>query len=90
MDPVFLQRAMDILGKVFKCVGFKTNIKKTQVMTCMSGRIWLQLPTNSYHWMCGGYTSAASRDAHTVISQRPKRHNFERNWGKIPLKIAPP
>jgi hypothetical protein len=47
-DPEFLQQVLDILIKLFACVGLKTNVKKTQTMICTPGRIRTQLPTASY------------------------------------------
>ncbi len=38
-DPGFLQQALDILVNLFTHVGLKTNIKKTQMMIFMPGRI---------------------------------------------------
>jgi hypothetical protein len=38
-DPDFLQRALDVLVDLFARVGLETNVKKTQAMTCMPGRI---------------------------------------------------
>jgi hypothetical protein len=38
-DPEFLQQALDILVDLFARVGLKTNVKKTQTMTCTPGRI---------------------------------------------------
>jgi hypothetical protein len=47
----FLQEALDILVETFKHVGLATNTKKIQTMICTPGRIWVQLPTDSYK-MC--------------------------------------
>jgi hypothetical protein len=38
-DPMWLQSALSILITLFKQVGVKTNTKKTQVMTCIPGKI---------------------------------------------------
>jgi hypothetical protein len=38
-NPEFLQRALDILVNLFALVGLETNMKKTQTMICMPGRI---------------------------------------------------
>jgi hypothetical protein len=58
-DPAFLQRAIDGLFSTFECVGLVTNICKTKAMICTPGKIWLQLPADSYRWMRAGCTSAA-------------------------------
>jgi len=47
-DAEFLQEALDILVKTFKCVGLATNTKKTQAMVCTPGKIKVQLPMDSY------------------------------------------
>ena len=47
-DAEFLQEALDILVKMFKCVGLITNTKKTQTMMYTPGKIGVQLPTDSY------------------------------------------
>ncbi len=50
----FLQEALNILVKTFKCVGLATNTKKTQAMVCTPGRIQVQLPSDSYKHMHKG------------------------------------
>jgi hypothetical protein len=50
----FLQEALDILVKTFKCIGLATNTKKTQAMICTPGRIWVQLLIDSYKRMHKG------------------------------------
>ncbi len=40
-DAKFLQEALDILVKMFKCVGLAANTKKTQAMVCTPGKIRL-------------------------------------------------
>ncbi len=50
-DPVFLQMALSILVKLFKCISLETNHLKMQAMICTPGRIRTQLPTGSYHCM---------------------------------------
>jgi hypothetical protein len=50
----FLQEALDILLKTFKCVGLATNTKKTQAMVCTLGKIRVQLPLDSYKRICKG------------------------------------
>jgi hypothetical protein len=50
-DAEFLQVSLNILFKMFKCIGLATN-KKTQMMVCMPGKIWVQLLMNSYRRMC--------------------------------------
>ena len=44
-DPVWLQSAFDILNDLFERVSLKMNAKKTQVMTCVPGKIresWIE------------------------------------------------
>ena len=65
-DPIFLQRAIDGLVSTFERVGFETNTKKTQAMTCTPGTIRLQLPTKSYLQMRTGRIPAVEWDARTV------------------------
>ena len=65
-DPDFLQWTIYVLVEVFEHVDLETNVKKMQAMTCMPGKIRLQLPANSYCQMRGGYTSAADWEARTV------------------------
>jgi hypothetical protein len=43
-NPVFLQIALDVVVKLFECVGLETNCL-TQAMVCTPGRIQTQLPT---------------------------------------------
>jgi hypothetical protein len=50
----FLQEALDILVKTFKQVSLATNTKKTQVMICTPGKIWVQLLMDSYKRMREG------------------------------------
>jgi hypothetical protein len=50
-DVEFLQEALDILVKRFKCVSLAMNTKKTQAIICMPGKIQVQLPTDSYKCM---------------------------------------
>jgi hypothetical protein len=72
-DPVFLQQAIDGLVSTFKRVGLKTNIKKTQAMTCTPGTFRLQLPTESYLRMRTGWTPAADWDARTVTCRECRK-----------------
>jgi hypothetical protein len=65
-DPVFLQHALDILVDTFARVGLNTNIAKTQAMICMPGKIRIQLPAESYHWMRTGRVTAAEWNACNV------------------------
>ncbi len=53
-DAEFLQDALNILVKTFKRVGLATNTKKTQAIVCTPGKIWVQLPTDSYRCMREG------------------------------------
>ncbi len=48
-DSGFLQHVLGILVDTITCVGPKTNISKTQAMTCTPGKIRIQLPVESYH-----------------------------------------
>jgi hypothetical protein len=48
-DPVWLQSALDVLITLFEQVGLKTNTKKTQVMTCIPGKIRESLSKEVYH-----------------------------------------
>jgi hypothetical protein len=52
-DAGFLQHALNILVNLFKRVGLQRNTSKTQTIICMPGRIWMQLPTESYRRMQG-------------------------------------
>jgi hypothetical protein len=65
-DPEFLQRALDFLVNLFACVGLKTNVKKTQTIICMPGRIQIQLPAASYARMREGLTTAEEWDSRKV------------------------
>ncbi len=58
-EPVFLQWAIDGRVSTFERVGLETNIRKTKAMICTPGKIWLQLPADSYRQMRAGCTSAA-------------------------------
>jgi hypothetical protein len=48
-DPVWLQSALDVLITLFVQVGLKANTKKTQVMTCIPGKIRESLSKEVYH-----------------------------------------
>jgi hypothetical protein len=72
-DPVFLQRVIDGLVSFFECVGLKTNISKTKAMICTPGKIWLQLPADSYRRMRAGRTSAAKWDACIITCRECKK-----------------
>ncbi len=65
-DPVFLQCALDALINTFARVGLETNIAKTRAMTCMPGKIRIQLSLESYCRMRTGRVTAAEWDAHHV------------------------
>jgi hypothetical protein len=65
-DPEFLQRALDILVKLFARVGLKTNVKKTQMMICTPGRIRTQLPTALYQQIQRGLVTAEEWDNRKV------------------------
>ena len=72
-DPIFLQQGIDILVITFKRVGLETNTKKTQAMTCMPGKIRLQLLSNSYQRMRLGRTPAADWDARRVTCRKCRK-----------------
>ena len=59
-DAKFLQHALNILVNLFEWVGLETNTSKTQMMICTPGRIWMQLPTDSYRHMRRGRVTATS------------------------------
>ncbi len=65
-DLEFLQWVLDILVDLFAHVGLKTNMKKTQTMICMPGRIQTQLPTASYARMKEGLTTAGEWNSRRV------------------------
>jgi hypothetical protein len=65
-DLEFLQRVLDILVDLFAHVGLETNVKKTQTMICMPGRIQFQLPLASYARMREGLTTAEEWDSWKV------------------------
>ncbi len=65
-DPEFLQWVLGILVNLFARVGLKTNVKKTQTMICMPGRIQTQLQTASYAQMKEGLTMAGEWDSQEV------------------------
>jgi hypothetical protein len=48
-DPVWLQSTLDVLITLFEQVGLKMNTKKTQVMTCIPGKIRESLSKEVYH-----------------------------------------
>ena len=48
-DPVWLQSAFNVLITLFEQIGLKTNTKKTQVMTCVPGKIRESLSEEVYH-----------------------------------------
>ncbi len=72
-DPVFLQWAIDGLVSTFERVDLKTNTTKTKSMTCTPGKIWLQLPADSYRQMRAGHMSAAEWDACTVTCRECRK-----------------
>ncbi len=67
-DAEFLQEALDILVKTFKCAGLATNTKKTQAMICTSGKIWFQLPVDLYRHMCKGVATGKSRNVQSCVT----------------------
>ncbi len=66
-DAEFLQEALNILVKTFKHVGLVTNMKKTQAMVCVVGKIRVQLPTDSYRHMREG-VAAGEESRRAVVS----------------------
>ncbi len=48
-DPVWPQSAFDVLIDLFKRVGLKMNAKKTQVMTCVPGKVRESWTKEVYH-----------------------------------------
>ncbi len=56
-DAEFLQEALNVLVKTFKCIGLATNMKKTPAMVCTLGKIRLQLLTDSYKCLREGGTA---------------------------------
>ena len=47
-DPIWLQRALNILVTLFESIGLRTNSDKTKVMTCVSGKIRVALTDKAY------------------------------------------
>jgi hypothetical protein len=60
-DPVWLQSALDVLITLFEQVGLNTNTKKTQVMTCIPGKIRESLSKEVYHDSRLGLLSSTNR-----------------------------
>ena len=48
-DPVWLQRALNILVTLFESIGLRTKSYKTKVMTCVAGKIQVALTDEAYH-----------------------------------------
>ncbi len=69
-NPVFLQRALNILVNLFTCIGLETNVQKMQTMICTPGRICIQLPKDLYVQMHGGMPSARQWESWMVISHQ--------------------
>ena len=65
-DAEFLQEALDMLVETFKRVGLTTNMKKTQAMVCMPGKIRVQLPTDLYKRLREG-VAAGEESKQTVV-----------------------
>jgi hypothetical protein len=61
----FLQEALNILAKTFKCIGLATNTKKTQAMVCTLGRIQAQPPLDLYKRMREG--AATGKDLQRAV-----------------------
>ncbi len=47
--PELLQMSIGVLTEIFEQVELITNIKKTQIMMCVPGKVWVRLSENSYH-----------------------------------------
>jgi hypothetical protein len=60
-DPVWLQSALNALITLFEQVGLKTNTMKTQVMTCIPGKIRESLSEEVYHDSRLGLLSSTDR-----------------------------
>ena len=60
-DPMWLQSAFDILITLFEQACLKTNTKKTQVMTCVPGKIRESLSEEVYHDSRMGLLLSADR-----------------------------
>ncbi|KAL9178451.1 hypothetical protein ACHAXT_003781 [Thalassiosira profunda] len=69
-DPEELQRALDILVKLFEHGGLRTNTKKTQVMICVPGRIRTRLSSGIYFRSRSGLMSAAQWESRLVECTR--------------------
>ena len=61
IDPVWLQSAFNVLITLFEQIDLKTNTKKTQVMTCVPGKIRESLSEEVYHDSRMGLLSLADR-----------------------------
>ncbi len=65
-DAEFLQCVLDLLVDLFKRVGLKRIMSKMQTMICTLGRIWTQLPTDSYRRLQRGRVTTAKWNARDV------------------------
>ncbi len=48
-DPIWLQRALNILVTLFESIGLRTNSDKIKVMMCVLGKNWVALADKAYH-----------------------------------------
>ncbi len=66
-DPGFLQHALTLLVNLFEWVGLQTNTTKMQTMICTPGRIWTQLPSESYRRMMARRVTAGEWNSCDVM-----------------------
>ena len=72
-DPVWLQNAVQRLCDLFRCVGLKTNTRKTEVMTCHPGEIRDRLSMEGYKRRHQGVgDSYQARKRHRVTCPFPE------------------
>jgi hypothetical protein len=81
-DPVFLQRALDVLVDTFARVGLEINITKTQAMIYTPGKIPIQLPAESYRRMRTGQVTAAEWDARNVTCRECGKQMRQSSLGR--------
>jgi hypothetical protein len=59
--PEWLQSSFDILINLFEWIGFRTNAKKTKVMTCLPGKIRVAKTEEEYASHQTGLGTAATK-----------------------------
>ena len=69
-NPAFLQRAMDVLVKLFDRVGLRTNVQKTKAVTFVPGKIRTRLSTEAYTRSQVGLQSRADWERRRVECDR--------------------